>query len=71
MSKGLEVGISFYEISVYENVSRSASGQGRVHSRNSLGAGKGSLQETEEDEVGNKDWSHYLTNLLTYSTIAY
>lgn len=71
MSKGLEVGISFYEISVYENVSRSASGQGRVHFRNSLRAGKGSLRETEEDEVGNKDWSHYLINLLTYSTIAY
>lgn len=30
VSKGLEVGISVYEISVYENVSRSASGQGRV-----------------------------------------
>lgn len=33
VSKGLEVGISVYEIGVYENVSRSALGQGRVPAR--------------------------------------
>lgn len=65
MSKGLEVGIRVYEISVYENV-RSALGQGRVRARNSLGAGKGSCREAVEDEAGNKGWSHYLINLFNH-----